>query len=55
MTTSYVPTEILRNLPYEFRCPIDDFDELEMVMEVNDKSGWTSSNGTIHNCIGMND
>ena len=54
MTTSYVPTEILRNLPYEYRCPIDDFDELEMVMEMNDESGWTGSHVTTYNGIGMN-
>ena len=33
MNTTYVPSEILRNLPYEFRIPINDFDDLELVLK----------------------
>jgi hypothetical protein len=30
MTTSYVPTEILRTLPYEYRVPMNDADNFEL-------------------------
>jgi hypothetical protein len=30
MTTSYVPTEILRTLPYEYRIPMNDEDNFEL-------------------------
>ena len=33
MNASYVPPEILRNLPYEYRVPINDLDDLELFMK----------------------
>jgi hypothetical protein len=30
MTTSYVPSEILRTLPYEYRIPMNDEDNFEL-------------------------
>ena len=30
MTISYVPTEILRTLPYEFRIPMNDADNFDL-------------------------
>jgi hypothetical protein len=30
MTTSYVPNEILRTLPYEYRIPMNDEDNFEL-------------------------
>jgi len=31
MTTSYVPTEILRRLPYEYRIPMNDADNFDLL------------------------
>jgi len=55
MFDSYVPYEVLRKLPYEYRIPVNYEDELELMMEMNDECGWGPTKGLGYNCIGMND
>jgi hypothetical protein len=40
MFDSCVPYEVLRKLPYECRIPVNDFDELELILEGHDEKGF---------------
>ena len=55
MYENCVPHEVLRNLPYEYRIPLNDMENLELVRELHDESGWCSSWGYGYNHLGMND
>lgn len=54
MNNVHIPTNILRNLPYADRIPMDDFDDLDLVCEFNDMFGFSGSNG-VHNHISTNE
>jgi hypothetical protein len=52
MNPSYVPPKILRNLPYEYRIPINDLDDIELMTDFHDNWGFGGSKGT-HNNISV--
>ena len=54
-TSCHIPLEILRKLPYESRIPENDEDDMELIMEVSDDSGWIPTSGFGYNCIGTKD
>jgi hypothetical protein len=45
MCESYVPYEVLRKLPYEYRIPVNYEDEYDTLIEENKRFSWDYSKG----------